>query len=584
MRRCLLSYFINEEVDVEMRAIFYNSYYRRLQFTFIAFVLLPIVILSIITYSMYKNILIDKVKLNDEIVLNVLKNDLMKTFDDIAFTTHGIILDDNIKEMLEELKEKDEITTYEDFKNHGSLKEIFSIAEMKTLSQDVNMYLINNADFIIPSYRTKHTIDELTLDWSYLKERVDFNQTGYFQWLGKIPNHYRNHPENIYFSRVIKESNKEELLGVLNIAISEAYFTELFQQVSSGDLILYDADDNVIFENKTLPVNRSYDNDIKGEVTFSQFDWRLVHYTPKSELTNELTNTFFYSLLIISVFIIVFILLSLFAAYRMHRPIKDLQEIAATFGSGNRKVRYKPKRNDEINNLGLSMNRMFTQINELIIGIEEEQEKKKELELNALYSQIRPHFLMNTLNSIRVNLIVDGDSYHSHKIQSLTMLLRKYLKVNEPSSLKNECELLEYYVDIMKMRSETDINLEIMIPEELDSFELPFLMLQPIVENSILHGFKDMINGTITIYAFKQSGDVLIQITDDGTGMTEEDCKRLNHRLLENKIGKKKDHDSVGLINIKQRLHLIYGDQVGFKVDSELGFGTTVEIKIPQKH
>lgn len=567
-----------------MKAIFYNSYYRRLQFSFIAFVLLPIIMLSIITYLMYKSILIEKVKLNDEIVLNVLKNDVMKTFDDIAFTTHGIILNDNINGMLAGLKGEEVISTYEDSKNHSRLKEVFSIAEMKTLSEDVNMYLVNNVDFIIPSYRTKHTIDELSLDWLSLKERIDFSQAGYLQWLGKVPNHYHDQPDNIYFSRVIKEVNHEEPLGVLNIAISETYFTSLFEQVSSGDLILYDGDDNVIFESKTLPADRSYDNDIKGEVTFSQFDWRLVHYTPKSELTNELTNTFFYSLLIMSAFVIAFILLSLFAAHRMHRPIKDLQKVAAAFGSGNRDIRYVAKRNDEINNLGLSLNQMFTQINQLIVDIEEEQEKKKKLEVNALYSQIRPHFLMNTLNSIRVNLIVDGDSYHSHKIQSLTMLLRKYLKVNEPSFLKSECELLEHYVDIMKMRSETEINLEIMVPEELESFEVPFLMLQPIVENSILHGFKDMNDGTITIYVFEQLGDVVIQLTDDGTGMTEEACHDLNDRLLRNEVGEKRDTDSVGLINIKQRLHLIYGDKVGFKVDSEQGFGTTVEIKIPQKH
>lgn len=527
-------------------------------------------------YAVYSNALIEKVRISNESVLNVLKNDLVKVLDDIEFMSTSFILDNNVKTYLRQLSGKNSISTLEDYKNHRDLKSLLSVAETRLFNQDIHLFLVNDKDFVITPYSTPQLFKQSFQQWSEIQAKVDFEKIADLQFIG-VTSSPETNESYVYFTRVIIDSIGHHPLGYINMAIKESYFTKLFSQVSSGDVILYDADNHIIASSNNSLEEVDYKDRVQNEVSFSNGEFRLVLFTEKTQLTNELTSTFYSSLFVIIIFSIVFIILSLLAAYRMHYPIKNLKKVTESFGEGNRHVRYKTRGTDEINQLGMSINKMFTQINELIESIKEEQQKQKELEIQALYSQIRPHFLMNTLNSIRVNLVVNGDLYHSKKIQSLTMLLRKYLKMNEPSTLQNECELLEHYVDIMKMRSEMDIHLEIMIPDYLKEVELPFLMLQPIVENSILHGFDGQEVGTITIYAMEDDGKLTIQLSDDGVGMSQETMDVLNHRLVTGvAMG-----DSVGLMNIKQRLDLIYNHQVSLTIDSEDGFGTTVEINIP---
>src|SRR5690606_35533183 len=128
-------------------------------------------------------------------------------------------------------------------------------------------------------------------------------------------------------------------------------------------------------------------------------------------------------------------------------------------------------------------------------------EQKRVMELEALFMQIRPHFLINTLNSIKCSLILQEDRLHSGIIDSLMSLLRAYLKVNEPATLQEECKLLGHYVDIMKIRNEIPVELKVDLVPGLEQTVIPKLILQPIIENAIVHGLMDRPDAVITVRA-----------------------------------------------------------------------------------
>lgn len=563
-----------------MKEAFQNSFYRKLQISFIFLIIIPVLLLSVYTYTLYKNIVLEKVELSNETVVNVLKNDIEKTIRDMILASQIIVADHQIKDALVELKGKDRIYDFDDLKNHEKIKERFSHTEMRTLTRDINMFLATKDALIIPSIRISDSVHTLSEHWTILKERVSPDEKLRLQLLGRIPEENNEERHALYFARLIETIDSDNYLGYLNIIINDEYFANLFSEVDTANIALYDDQNNLIYDNEKLP-----DIDLKDamreEVVLSQFNWKLVYTSPKSQLTEELTNKFLKSLVVISLLVIFFLLLSLLLARKIYRPINKLQKVTKEYRKGNRAVRFKEHGDDEIINLGRSINDMFDEIEILIFNIGKQNQKQKELEINALFSQIRPHFLMNTLNSIRCSLDLEQDVYHSNKILSLMLLMRKYLKVNEPSTLKNECEFLSHYIDIMMMRNDIDINLEIDLPEKFASTEFPFLSLQPIVENSIIHGFYQQSEGIIIVHIFEKNEQLMIQVTDDGIGMTVEKCQNINQAQKTHALDQLTEDDPVGLINIYQRLQLIYGEQAKLFIESEEGFGTTVTIQVP---
>lgn len=560
-----------------MKEAFQNSFYRKLQLSFIVLIILPVFLLSIYTYTVYKNIVLEKIELSNEIVLNVVKNDIEKTIKDISFSSQIITNDNEVKDSLIALKDTEKISSYQDAKNFENIKRTFSRTEMRTLNTDINMFLVSNHSLIIPTYRISNSVNDLRDLWRNLRKEVDFEQTLSLQSLGERS---QKNIDTVHFARVIETSNSNEYLGVLNIIIDKDYFSGLFSEVTVGTIGLYDETNDLIYGDKNLSIQENK-SDIVATVPLAQLNWKLVYFTSENQLMKELTDFLKKSLTVISLFLVFFLILSLLLAKKMHQPIKQLQKVTKRYRAGDRNVRFSGSGNDEIINLGHSINSMLDEIEVLITNIGKQNEKQKELEINALFSQIRPHFLMNTLNSIRCSLDVDQDTYHSNKVLSLMMLMRKYLKANEPSTLKNESEFLKHYVDIMMMRNDIDINLEIDIPEALKSFEFPFLSLQPIVENCIIHGFYQQCEGIITVYAYKEFSDVIVQISDDGVGMSMEKSQEIHEKQFVNIMEPTRKDQPVGLINVYQRLQLIYGKHSQLFIESEEGFGTTVTIKVP---
>ncbi|MEH7176884.1 cache domain-containing sensor histidine kinase [Neobacillus vireti] len=561
-----------------MKLKYILTFYQRIQLSLLFLIILPFTISSIITYVIINNEVTDRVIISNQQIVNIIATDLTDTIDDITFSTVMIARDINIKEKLNSLKGSSKISTFQEYQNVQEVRDFLSLLETKMIGAQSNIFLVNPSEYIIHASQTGR-LDQLKTDWDEIKSRVDLKNTSTIQSLGVI--HNDEISENDYFfGRVIRHHVSNEYLGTLVIRIPHSYFSSIFKSIEMGRLVLFDQNGSEIASKQTDSFS---DKEILSvEKNISRVNWTLVSEISQKEITGSITKVFFLFFILIVLFILVFFLLSIYMSKRLIKPLKSFEKIVKKFVRGDHSVRFHVKGKDEIAMIGNTFNKMLDQIKDLIQKIEQEQEEKKVLELQSLSAQIRPHFLMNTLNSIKCNLSITGDPFHSKKIDSLISLLRSYMRVNVPNTIKQEFQLINAYLDIMNMRNGTDIVAKIDIEEGLENVEIPRLLIQPIIENSIIHGFVDREpNAIINISTYTIESEIQISISDNGKGMTKEKCDTLNLLFKELNDELLSDYDRVGLINIAQRLKLTYGQTAYLEAKSNEKKGTTFIMHIP---
>lgn len=234
----------------------------------------------------------------------------------------------------------------------------------------------------------------------------------------------------------------------------------------------------------------------------------------------------------------------------------------------------------EFGEIGKGINELAMQIDALIKARVAAESEKKELEYRALQYQISPHFLNNTLNSIKWMATIQKAPGIAEMVTSLSHLLRSVSNSRESNcTIGDELVLLDDYLTIQKYRYADLITLKKDIPEEFLRVHLPRFTFQPIVENAIFHGITPKGSpGTISITAMGDGDDVIISISDDGVGMDEETASTL---LTRSQIGGDRMFTSIGMENVDKRVKNCAGNAYGISVKSILGVGTTVSIRLP---
>jgi two-component system sensor histidine kinase YesM len=222
---------------------------------------------------------------------------------------------------------------------------------------------------------------------------------------------------------------------------------------------------------------------------------------------------------------------------------------------------------------------MIEKINDLLKQVLDEHIRKKDAEYKALQAQINPHFLYNTLNSIRWMAMIQKADNIKKVVDALGRLLRNCTsKVDEYICIREEIENLKDYIYIEKIAYKNKFQVEWDIDQEVLQYKCIKFILQPFVENSIFHGIQPKEQyGTIWISVKKQNDLIMFSIRDDGVGMAEEQVKD----LLSNDIDGIKEFSGIGISNVNERIQMAYGRQGGIFVESKLGEYTNITIKIP---
>lgn len=237
----------------------------------------------------------------------------------------------------------------------------------------------------------------------------------------------------------------------------------------------------------------------------------------------------------------------------------------------------------EIQELAKSYNRMLHDINHYVDSIIEIQKQKRQAEIHALQMQINPHYIYNTLTSIKW-LIMQGDTVKSTKaIDAFIKLLRSTIsKSDEYISVEEEIENLKNYMYINEIRYGEKIKTEFFISiNEPDQLMIPKMILQPFIENAFFHGFPEGQNGEIFVCVREKAEKLIVEIIDNGVGMDERQVNELENGKSSRKS---EPFTGIGINNIRDRLKLIYENQYELKIKSSLGEGTTVTVVLPIQH
>ncbi|WP_339159088.1 histidine kinase [Paenibacillus sp. FSL W8-0186] len=261
-------------------------------------------------------------------------------------------------------------------------------------------------------------------------------------------------------------------------------------------------------------------------------------------------------------------------------PIRRLIRSMRNVETGRFEILEAPNRYDEIGQLHLSYVRMVKRLNELIHSIAEKERQKRKAELYALRVRIQPHFLYNTLNSIRMLAILQQSPQIAKLIHSLNRLLQSYLKLNdELMPLSREIELLQDYEKLMDLRYTNTFEVKWDIPDSLADAGIPAMLLQPVLENSIFHasrGLSRILMIIIRARLLEDGRTLCIEIMDDGTGITEEQIENLLQERRED------DCANIGINNVNDRIRLWFGREYGLTL-RRLAPGTAVIVTIPYK-
>lgn len=311
--------------------------------------------------------------------------------------------------------------------------------------------------------------------------------------------------------------------------------------------------------------------------------WIVVSEIPSEELTASadiIRRTVAYFLVIL----LVLGALSIVGfGYRLYRPLQAVRRQVDAIKKGHFDARVTRFANNEIGDLGRMLNTMAVRIQDLLADLQDSEDLKRKLEIRALQSQINPHFMYNTLNTIRMFAMMKDYEKINTVMGRLVALLRYSMENFEQTvQLRQELDYLTDYVGLLNLRYKCQIHLQAEIEEPLQNMQIPKLSLQPLIENSVFHGIlpRKMAEGHIRVkvYSDPVHPQIIIEISDDGVGLEQAGLQQLQLQLLREEIG-----ENIGLQNVWMRMRLLFGTGAQIELRSPAGEGLTIRMLLPKE-
>lgn len=493
----------------------------------------------------------------------------------------------------------------------------------ETMDSEMNLLYEANKDYLvnISCFQEDGTLVEAT-PVNNLKKDIDVRNQAWFTAASqKMENlHFSTpHVQNLFddssyryywvvsLSRMVEfTSAGNNVRGILLVDMNFSGIEQLFKRSNSlgessyiylvdneGKLIYHPKqkliEAGIVQENNAAAANYedgSHRESFEGEKrmvtvkTVAYTGWKIVNVTPNSTFDMNLSQTRFFVILIVFITMAVMILVNQSVSAQIARPIKRLDNSVKGLENGNLDVVvYDGGGSNEIEHLGKTLNSVVVQLRKLMEKVVMEQEEKRRSELDALQSQINPHFLYNTLDSIV--WMIEGERYQEAicMVTDLASLFRISLsKGKNIISIKDEILHARNYMNIQKIRYKDKFSIEYDIEEEIYEYATVKLIIQPLLENAIYYGIEYMYgDGEILVKGYKCEEDIYIEVTDNGMGMTKE----VVDSLLTDQNRVRAKGSGVGLINVHKRIQLRYGEVYGLTIESCPDEGTTVRIHLP---
>lgn len=405
----------------------------------------------------------------------------------------------------------------------------------------------------------------------------------------------------VTLSRNISPLEKTESGGVFFVDLNYSAISDLCERLSLGSrgyIYILDEGGSIVYHPQQQLIYSGMKQELISEVMNTEASsfltedgrlytisrsketgWIVVGVSLESELMRRVDAALKIYLLIAAGLFTVALVLAYLLSDEITKPIKALEHSMKEVEKGNfAHAALAVRDGNEIGNLSRSFNIMTEEIQNLIEQRDKEQQIKRRSELRALQSQINPHFLYNTLDSIIWMAEWGKNQEVVRMTSSLAKLLRRSISnEQEVVTVAEEAEYTETYLTIQKMRYKDKLEYEIAIEKEILDAKVIKLILQPLVENSIYHGIKYKEGkGTVRIAGYRTGDRICLIVRDDGIGMEEETLEQIFEKHVRDTRS-----NGVGLKNVNERIQLYYGAEYGITYESVLGKGTTAKIYLP---
>lgn len=331
-------------------------------------------------------------------------------------------------------------------------------------------------------------------------------------------------------------------------------------------------------DGETLPDNRNSHSLYSSPVR--KYGLTLYSLIPSSALNANQSMLMSSTVLAFALVLVLFVVLFFFISRGLTRPLEQMVFTMNRIKQGETQLRLPQMHQDELAKLGSAFNDMLDQIEELIAREYQTAIQLNDTKYKALQTQVNPHFLYNTLDTMSAIAMIHDCQIVSTLCHALSDLFRYSLRMDEPlSTISDELRHLKNYMFVMNVRMNDTIQMTIDIPAEMMKTHVPRLSLQPLVENAISHGLRNKRGEKhIRISARRTDTEILLSIVDNGVGMQKEMLERIRTIDPEQALS---TGSSIGLLNIAARLKLLFGTEYGLEVDSRQQEGTTITLHIP---
>lgn len=399
--------------------------------------------------------------------------------------------------------------------------------------------------------------------------------------------------------REIRDANRQDAfrrLGYVRIAINESVFDDLFKQTNriSYEQLVVDGSGRIVSSGDKNQIGRlageyrALDGNefLTLEKSLNSNDWKILLLVSRKEVNRYVNSNIVFNLYISLAFMTAMILFLFFFYNRLVRPILRLNQFVKGVHTGGQRPPFRTAGGnyDEINELGENINMMIVRINRLIeenyvIKLREShmENRKKEVDMQALQSQINPHFIYNTLDTINWTILLNKPQEAVDMLTSFSHLLR--LSVSKGQVIvpvPKELQHVQAYMDIQKIRYGERLAFILDVAEEPLRCRTLNLILQPLIENAVnygLEGKKNRLTVVVRGYVDAQR-NLIFKISDDGIGIARDKLKELNNT-------EQRAAGGIGLQNVRERIRLHFGDRYGMRIHSIPGAGTTVLLTLP---
>jgi two-component system sensor histidine kinase YesM len=574
---------------------------NKLIISFIAVVFIPVTFVGLFLTNQLRQIALNDALEQTEMTMDRMRQQTIRLLKVPIDISRNLLIDDRLKTILStDYKSRYQLVVayqnYPDIERYVSFTNEIDNIRLYT----ENETMISNWEFF--------PADETTTSQEWYQEAIQYR--GIINWRYLPDETKRNEP---YLSLVrMIEFDNFKYTNVLVITVSKVQLQAVVDSESIKSLIVDDHNNVIttnfaewrgktldeIFPDLDLTGTGKQETKLNGELVNILVDYvrpeasssglRIISVYSVEDIVAESNRFSRLGLMVILASVIVsFILIYWVSSLLTRRLLKFSQQIGRA-AIGDFETTLPIDGNDEIGQLSRQYNFMIRSIKELIEEVrkthwqkEQLELKQQEIKLKMLASQINPHFLFNALESIRMQAHIKGEKEIAGVVKMLGRLMRKSLETQgHHIALKDEIDIVHSYLEIQMFRHRDRLTYELKIDEEAGKQMIPPLIIQPLVENAVVHGIERKESEAeplkVTVKAEIKGDRLVVEVEDNGVGISEERLQEIIRMLDEQDEGNR-----IGLSNVHHRLQMVYGESSGLVIESEERVGTTVRFSIP---